>query len=161
MTYFLSEILAVRRDQICVQILYQSLDIDELRLGHSQFDEQLMSGELGVDWCRSLARCWPRRFSVFESVLHGFRFSPLSLEQLGYPTIEWRGRGGKSIPVGFLPTQGVEVVDRVGDSAQAAVDLLAPAEARRLGLSELWRVERPFRSELLALDRVFTSSACS
>lgn len=157
MTSFIREILAVRQDQICVHFLYQSLGITDLRVGHDQFDQQLIDGQLSVSWCRALAKCWPRRFTVLKQVTQPFRFTALDRESLGYPMLEWRVGGGQSSSVGFLSSRPHNITVESDLEMDLETNFLEPREARLIGLREIWYVERPYSASQLSIEEVFSS----
>lgn len=157
MTSFIREILAIRQDQICVHFLYQSLGITDLRAGHDQFDQQLIDGSLSVPWCRALAECWPRRFDVLKGVVQSFRFAALDHEALGYPMIEWRAGGGQSSSVGFLSSKPHNITVESDVKIGLKPNFLVPREAHRIGLREIWYVERPFSASQLSIEEVFSN----
>ena len=157
MTSFIREILAIRQDQICVHFLYQTLGIADLRVGHDQFDQQLIDGNLSVSWCRALAECWPRRFAVLKTVVQPFKFTALDHETLGYPMLEWRSGGGQSSSVGFLSAKPHNITVESDVRIGLKPNFLAPREAHRIGLREIWYVERPFSASQLSIEEVFSN----
>jgi hypothetical protein len=153
MTYFLSEIVAVRRDIISVQFLYQSLGITDLRQGHNRFDLQLLEGSLEVPWCHALAKAWPRQFLALANLTQAFKFSPLTAAQIGYPFIEWRRSRAKSVNVGLILRQQREISH--ADKTSKGLGLITPQTAYSMGYKELWWVSEPYAEKRIEPNKVF------